>query len=100
MIAAWPWSAHQSRSAPGVALPVEGTTGSSAEAASASITSGGTVGVVTTQASGLCRSTSRAGRSRSTSAMTACVSGSDPGCSPGDERLVRFGERRSRQPGG
>ena len=36
------------------------------------------------------------------SAISACVSGSDPACVPGDERFVRFSGRRSSgsMPGG
>ncbi len=52
--------------------------------------------------SGLCRSTTSGGSSSSTSAISACVSGSEPGPVPVDERLVRLAlTRRSGSiPGG
>ncbi len=45
--------------------------------------------------SGLCRSTTSGGPRRSISAISAWVSGSEPACSPGEERFFRFARTRS-----
>ena len=67
-----------------------------------STTAGGTSPRGSRSSSGLWRSITSGGCSRSTKLISACVSGSEPGCSPGLERFVRFAttRRSSSIPGG
>ena len=106
-----PCSSSQSSNAPGQPA-ISSVTGRRADAASISTTGSGAAPRTSSSSSGLCRSTTRGGRRRWMSAISACVSGSDRGRVPGQRAIRamfrapqrridagRVGERLVRAPG-